>query len=336
MNNPYSFWKYVKELNKDCQEHFEAINEWEHIQNYISKIHSMVKFEGLPETINEYHLKNLLFLGGFAFITEYNGKPYAFTGGLGGELDENYFPTIINVNNPYLKLSKEYTIKDDKDGVLIKNTSTMLSFLPIFQQYAQLQKESDTTLRMYNIMTRLSFIITSSTSDLDTVNKFIKDVVNGELKSVATDPDLFNGENLNILNANVQANGDFSNLIEYNNYIESKLFMKLGIPSSYNMKRERLISSEIDNDILSLLPLIDDLVKNWSEGFERVNEKYGTNISIELNSAWKYLREQTEEQNDGLENDEEISEGENEDFNNELEDIEEKEEKEEEENDEEN
>jgi hypothetical protein len=64
------------------------------------------------------------------------------------------------------------------------------------------------------------------------------------------------------------------------------------------MKRESINSgeSQLNND--ALLPLVDNMLKCRQEGFDRVNEKYGTNIKVELNSSWQYNEEAIESIND--------------------------------------
>ena len=61
------------------------------------------------------------------------------------------------------------------------------------------------------------------------------------------------------------------------------------------MKREALNSAEsaLNDDIL--YPLIDEMLEERQKGIEKINELYGTNISVELSSVWKQLRDQEEQ-----------------------------------------
>ena len=61
------------------------------------------------------------------------------------------------------------------------------------------------------------------------------------------------------------------------------------------MKREALNSAEsaLNDDIL--YPLIDEMLEERQKDIEKVNELYGTNISVELSSVWKQLRDQEEQ-----------------------------------------
>src|SRR5574344_149187 len=75
-------------------------------------------------------------------------------------------------------------------------------------------------------------------------------------------------------------------------------YQVLGIHSQVNMKREAINEAEaaLSEDIL--YPLIDDMLIQRQIGLEKVNKMYGTNITVELSSVWKQLREQNDLQMD--------------------------------------
>jgi hypothetical protein len=52
------------------------------------------------------------------------------------------------------------------------------------------------------------------------------------------------------------------------------------------MKRESINSNESQLNDDMLHPLIDDMLAMRREALEKVNEMFGTNISVEFNSAW--------------------------------------------------
>ena len=53
------------------------------------------------------------------------------------------------------------------------------------------------------------------------------------------------------------------------------------------MKRESINSNEAQLNDDMLLPLIDDMLKNRQDALDKVNDMFGTDISVELNSAWE-------------------------------------------------
>ena len=81
--------------------------------------------------------------------------------------------------------------------------------------------------------------------------------------------------------------GTLTNLIEYHQYIKASLFNELGLNSNYNMKRESINSNESQLNDDMLHPLIDDMLKEREEGIARVNELFGTNITVKFAGAWE-------------------------------------------------
>ena len=79
--------------------------------------------------------------------------------------------------------------------------------------------------------------------------------------------------------------------IEAQQYILGMLYQKIGIQSTFNMKRERLTDDETQLDTDPLRPLIDAMLEERQNFCKAVNEKYGLNISVEFNSSWSKYNE---------------------------------------------
>jgi hypothetical protein len=69
---------------------------------------------------------------------------------------------------------------------------------------------------------------------------------------------------------------------------------ELGINSNFNLKRERLTTSEVDLNGECLDTLIDDIERTVLQGVEMTNTMYGTNISFKIR---RYGEEQTNDDN---------------------------------------
>ena len=76
-------------------------------------------------------------------------------------------------------------------------------------------------------------------------------------------------------------------MIELNQYQKASFWNDIGLNANYNMKRESINSGESQLNDDALLPLIDNLLRERSEGCDRVNAMYGTSISVSLASAWE-------------------------------------------------
>ena len=94
--------------------------------------------------------------------------------------------------------------------------------------------------------------------------------------------DMIDKLNVNPVNA-AAATQNVKELIELHNYIISSFFQNIGIRANNNMKRERLVTDEVDaqNDYLEINIL--EFLAPWQKGLDAVNEMYGTKLSVKLN-----------------------------------------------------
>ena len=69
------------------------------------------------------------------------------------------------------------------------------------------------------------------------------------------------------------------------------MFNDLGLNANYNMKRERLNTQEVSMNIDALMPFVDSMLTERVEGVKRVNEMFGTDITVTLGSSWKIEHE---------------------------------------------
>lgn len=259
---------------------------YDHIQYMLTRMQSMFKWSGLPETIPERHLEEYIQMYGFACIAKANdGKLYAFWGGLGGEPDAYYDPTICTVANPYLKLSKTYKI--DEDCIIIRNDPFYKGIIPLLQRYGSQLAENDLSMWMASVNTRVQAILSACDDDTrKAAEKYIDDVYEGKLSVIGKNPFLDDDLKADTVNSSAKTS-TLGDLIEYHQYLKASEYNELGLNANYNMKREALNSAEssINDDIL--FPLVDNMLKYRKEGAEAVNKMFGTDISVELNSSWK-------------------------------------------------
>ena len=64
------------------------------------------------------------------------------------------------------------------------------------------------------------------------------------------------------------------------------MFNEVGLSSNFNMKRERLISSEVDQAEDSLFSLVYNMMENRNFGIAAMNEMFGLNITVDFGSVW--------------------------------------------------
>lgn len=248
----------------------------------LARTQSMFDYEGLPETIPGRNLEIMLQLNGNVFFTEVDGNYYVFTGGLGGEPDVYYEPTIYTVANPALKFSAN--LKIGEDGILIRSDSYGVGLLPMMQKYAALLVENDFTMRIADINARIAFLLSAADDRTEKSAKlFLERIVNGEMGVISDSAFL---ESLKVNPAGKENSTRMTDLIEYQQYLKAAWFNDLGINANYNMKRESISPDEAQLNDDALLPLIDDMLEQREIALKKINEKYGLNISVKLDSSW--------------------------------------------------
>lgn len=264
------------------------------LHNYIlqtlNRTQQLFKYNNLPDTIPQYCLESLLQINGFACIAKVEGKLYAFYGGLGGEPDVYYRPTLCTVANPALNLSK--TFKIDEDCVILKNDSYIQGLMPLFRRYLSSLVENDITLNIACKNLRIAGVF-SGTDDktLISAQKYLDDISEGKQGVIASNEFL---EGLKVQPLS-QGNSNITQLLEFQQYTKASLFNELGLNSNFNMKREILTNSENEMNTDVLLPLVDNMLQTRQEDIEKINAMFGTNITVEFNSAWEIQREEIEE-----------------------------------------
>lgn len=271
---------YVKSFNHlDKTKNISLANEITY-----NKTMAMFKYHNLPNTIPCYELENLLQKNGFACIAQVEGSLYAFDGGLGGEPDVYYRPTICTVANPALKLTRDFEI--DKDCIIVKNDSNMVGLSHTIAKYNTLLAENEITMLIALINSRMNIIFSGADSATKaSAEQYLNMIVQGKLGVISDNAFL---ESLKIQIGSTTRNNVFEDLIRLNQYLKAGLNNAIGLNSNSAMKKERLITAEIDVNNTALYPLIDDMLECRRIAIEKINAMFETDISVELNSSWDY------------------------------------------------
>lgn len=304
-----SWLRYLDIMSKFTGLPYDFKNKAYAVNNLVNymfdRTSQIFEYEGLPDTLPAYELEQLLQCGGFGIVTPVDGDLYAFTGGLGGVLDAYYRPTLATVNNPYLNFNGRLQIiyeagrrkidveNFNGDCVVIRNDTNYMGFYPLFSRYATLMTENELTMKIANINMRIPTLVSA---DDDRTQKsaeaYFERVERGDLGVIGETPFL---EGLHTAPYTGQSNQLLTDLIEYEQYIKASWFNEIGLDANYNMKREKLSTTESQMNSDALLPLIDDMLTCRERGLELINKMYGTNISVKLKGVWKATEELIED-----------------------------------------
>lgn len=250
----------------------------------LAKTIPMFEYEGLPETIPYRELEKMLQSGGYVFVTKISGELYAVTGGLGGVQDAYGNPTQIVISNPALNFNA--TLDLEKDGVLIRNDDLMIGLLPLYEKFNFMMVENDINMIIYGYNTRMNKLISASDDKTrESAERYVAKAVEGDIAIVGENA-IFEG--IKLQTGNAQSSSSIGNLIEYGQYLKATLYNEVGLASNTNLKRERLISAEVEQGEDSLFPLVFTMMKCRIAAVEKINAMYGTNIKVDFGSVWQF------------------------------------------------
>lgn len=270
-----------------------------HTMYMLARTQSMFKWSGLPDTIPQRDLELLLQCRGFAGFYSVKDDLYAFYGGLGGEPNPYYMPTILTIANPALNISVNAVI--DKDCIVMPNDSMYMGLLPMFNRYGTAMTEAEITAIMALINTRVAALVASDNDNTTkSAEKMFEDLKNGKL-SIIANRQFFEGVKTQPYGVTGNTNV-LTNIIEMMQYIKASWYNEIGLNANYNMKRESINAgeSQLNND--ALLPLVDDMLRRRQEGAEKVNAMFGTNISVSLASSWQDNQQEIDAEQEALKN----------------------------------
>lgn len=250
----------------------------------LCRTQKMFKWKNLPSTIPQRMLELYLQTHGHCCVASVNSELYALWGNLGGEPNAYYIPTRYVVANPYLKFSKD--LKVDEECVVGKNDSMYMGLLPLYSKYASQIAENELSINLAMINSRIiSLISASDDRTKESAIEFLKNIRSGKLGVIAETPFLEGLKSQPYANsASINA---LKELIEHEQYLKASWFNDLGLQSNFNMKREAINSAESALNEDALFPLIDDMLACRQEFADNINNMFGTDISVSLDSSWE-------------------------------------------------
>ena len=262
-----------------------------------NKCCNLFKWEGLPDTVDERFLNLQLILNGKICFTKIDGKLYALNGNVGGEPNVYYEPTQFIVANPILG-SKTVRIRhldgsssiEGLDGILVALTDIDYmddrgmkgGLYRLIYQTAGLLADNVSSLNCSQINGRVAQLWTTDNDvEARTVEEVVRDMYAGHPYRILTQ-DLVSKIGVVPAAQSGQTN-TLLNLIEAHQYILASFFNEIGIPSTWNMKRERVNTAETELMTGSLDVNVYNMEKNLQKGAELINELFGENISVRFN-----------------------------------------------------
>lgn len=266
----------------------------------VNKVCNLFKWENLPETVDERFLMVNLMLTGRVCWFDHNGRIYALDGNWGGEPNVYYRPTQFIVANPVIGSKTLTVLNKDGSNSIDKLTGVIMPLTDadyfndaergglyrLIYQTAGLLADNISSLNVSQINGRVSQIWTADNDAMArTVEEVVRDIYEGHPYRVVSQ-DILNKVNA-VPTAQTGQSNTLLNLIEAHQYILASFYNEIGIPSQWNMKRERVNTAETELMTGSLDVSVYNMEKNLKNAVEKINELFGTDISVRFNEEIK-------------------------------------------------
>ena len=268
-------------------------------------LYRVIIIDGIPETVNETFLKMILYTQGkICFfrgiqIDESEEKLLALNCARADTPTVYYMYRKVIVVNP--RLQRSYTLEPGKDCEIVYLSEVDKyqfgeyggGLYELIRRTAIMLADNDLSLNIAQKNTRLTNIVSADTQNtVDSIRAVIGKMYEGDPSIVVQSSLIDKLQGIPIVENTSQQN--MIQLIEVTQYIISHFYEAIGICTHDQMKRERLITAEI-NDNLDLAFLnIDDIVYSLNEGFDRVNAREGTELHARINPIIERQRERSE------------------------------------------
>ena len=267
----------------------------DYVDKMLSRTARMFEYKNLPDSIPQKTLEIMLQTTGYTCIISHEKNLYAVYAGVGGMPNEYYQPTLAIVSNPYLHITGA-NYKINEDCVIIPSDSFYQGLMVINNKYASLIADAEITLRTNLINARIPNILLANT---DKAKKdaeiFLSKVEEGNIGAMAGNALIESLTSVPVLQSTASY---LTDIIESIQYLKASWYNELGLNANYNMKRESInsVEAQINND--GLLPLPQDMLLCRKEALEKINEIFGTKITVELSGVWAEKTQEEEIKNE--------------------------------------
>ena len=284
------YWKQYKifeELGRYEVLEFEPIYDY-YFRYLFTLICEVVQLEGIPETMSETFFKYCVFVQGKCTVfREDSGELRGLNGTYSDLPDIYYMPDYMLVTNP--RLLKTYRLKRGEECAVVycreidKYSAGELGGLyMLIHKTAVLLADNCISINAAQKNTRLMNLIGA---DDQTTKNSIDEVMAAMYSGKpfkAVQASLIAGLTSVPLQPSAQ-NRYLVDLIQIEQYILSHFYEAIGLSTHDQMKRERLVTAEINDNIDLSLFNIYNIIKTISAGLDEVNQLFGTEIRCSLN-----------------------------------------------------
>ena len=253
---------------------------------------SCILIKKIPDTFYEPFLYQTLFLKGKICVFhryKSNNDLVALNCAEASEPSLYYVPKKILVVNPQFK-GESYNLTPGEDCEVIYCTSQDMyrygletgGLYSLISITARLMADNIVSLNVAQRNTRLTNALAAD-DDItkQSIETVLREMYSGRPYKVVQKTLIDKLENIPLQQTGTNQN--LIQLLETHKYILSEFYAAIGIDEPQQMKRERLVTAEVEQGAELPLFNIFDIYASISEGIDRVNKMFGTEITVSIN-----------------------------------------------------
>lgn len=249
------------------------------------------KYTGLPKSLPGREILMNLIMTGHAVIFQ-NRSELVTTKTVLYDFDMYYRPTRATYGNVRI-FSRQLRLGEDAEvvylnhieGNVLTNQAVDSGLRSFILRYARQLADIESTANIYAVNMRLqSFPVASDDITREQVENFYKKIALGE-KAVIMD-NLILEMFRNVEVANRITNDTLNDILIARDKVLANFFQDIGIKYRQEQKKAQLTEDEVEADEQILVIDVEQMREVQQEGFDRVNDMFGTDIRVEINPIY--------------------------------------------------
>lgn len=249
------------------------------------------QYDGLPKSLPGREVLMNLLLTGHAVIFQ-NKSNLVTTKTQLFDFDEYYRPTKAVYGNVDIKSKTLYLGVDSEvvyltriEGNVLMNQAVDSGLKTFICRYARQLADVESTANMYMVNIRnTSFPVASDDITKKQVEAFYNSIVLGK-RAVITDS-IVQESFRNIDYASVRSTDTLNDILIARDKILANFFQDIGIKYRQEQKKAQMTEDEIETDEQLLMLDVNQMMEVQQEGFDRVNDMFGTDIRVKINPLY--------------------------------------------------
>lgn len=293
-----SIYDIDKPYRRKKLDYARAFRSWHALLS--NKVMDLFIWEGLPFEQKEIEIRTQLFGDGYCGIV-YSKRYGRLIASLGSGVGVTEYPDKW-LNFVWACPGDSGIAQIDHDAVLIRNNSLMIPTQLIVQRYAHLLAHAELSLQAILINSRSTGIIAArDEKQKNDIQKFYEALEDGRTLAIVDDQgldSLVGAEGLRSVSTAYPAATNIADFWQIRQNLYKEFLTEIGISKSTD-KRERLITSEVQQDIPLYSYSLDDMLSCRQEAAEKLSSVFDLSVSVKINPIIKQLQEQEGGMEDG-------------------------------------